>query len=64
MSVDISEDGMERSMKQGLKSLQKMRNLLEVSICRWRKWYKLYSLKTREFLDINDSGKYNDVQQN
>lgn len=36
-SVDISEDGMERSIKQGLKSLQKMRNILEVSRYRQRK---------------------------
>lgn len=31
MNVEMLEDGMERSMKLGLKSLQKMRSILEVS---------------------------------
>lgn len=43
MSVDISEDGMERSIKHGLKSLQKMRSILEVSRYRPRKWCYLPS---------------------
>lgn len=43
MSVDISEDGMERSIKHGLKSLQKMRNTLDVSTYRQRKWCYLPS---------------------
>lgn len=69
MSVDSSEDGMERSIEQGLKSLQKMRNILEVSRYRQRRWYKLFTLKrvyrvvVTEKLSINDSGKYDDTQK-
>lgn len=69
MSVDSSEDGMDRSIEQGLKSLQKMRNILEVSRYRQRRWYKLFTLKrvyrvvVTEKLSINDSGKYDDTQK-
>lgn len=47
MNVEILEDGMERSMKQGLKSLQKMRNILEVSRFNRENGVNGLNLKTR-----------------